>query len=114
MSKDRSNLPRRSNSIALSTLPFNVFNTFLGLKSASYLVAPQDVDLAVQVTSPRQKDPYQPCRPILTCHPLLARAWRLKTPLKPNISDIIKVLLCPLSGLREVVRKKAQLDTWLT
>lgn len=118
--KYRSSFSRRSNSIALSTLPFNVFNTFLGSKSASYPVAPQDVDLAVQVTSPRQKDSYQPCRPLLTCHPLLAQMWWLKTPLKPNISDIIKVLLFPLSGLREVVRKrrwwekKAQLDTWLT
>lgn len=73
--EDRSSLPRHSNSIGLSTPPFNVFNTFLGLKSASHPVAPQDVDLAVQVTSPRQKDSYQRRRPLLTRHPLLALAW---------------------------------------
>lgn len=103
--EDRSSRRRRSNSIGLSTLPFNVFNTFPGLKSAFHPVAPQDVDLAVQVTSPRQKDSYQSCRPLLTRHPLLAFARWLETPVKPNISDIIKVLLCPLSRLREEVRK---------
>lgn len=86
-------------------------NTLLRLKNASHLGAPQDGDLAVWVITLGQKDPYQSP---LAAFDISPPPRHLSFSLKPNISDVIKVLLCPALRTQRGDGRKVGLDAQVT